>query len=408
MDINTSSRSLSPVNMTSQTSLCKALCQTTLTPYINTTDNPPRKIPTGISTLSQNPHEIVALTFGCAAIILNVLSLLALCQLRRRLTAHHRLISSLALSDMLVGISIVLFIIHKVAHTSYFPGRGPKTARLRARCFFMVVKALNTTSLNISLLNLVGMGLDHYVAISNPLHYTKVMSKMRTNVLIVCLWTIATICGFSDLWTALGNHLAHSGIYNMCEIVWLSPYHEEYSLLCIALVSLILMSLLYISIYRTVSSHRIPGAQYGQEARRNGRALFTTALILGTFMVCWLPLCIFQVVLMLKVKTDPSSVQELKSVLYKADKYLYDLLLLNSLMDPIIYTVRMPDIQLGYKRLFRKCFSQQSRDTSEWRIHPSSSRNSRSRSVTGQSDRRKQESDTKSTQVLLNQEVAEL
>ena len=38
-----------------------------------------------------------------------------------------------------------------------------------------------------------------------------------------------------------------------------------------------------------------------------------------------------------------------------ADKYLLSLLLLNSICDPVIYTVRTYEVQLGYKRLCRVC-----------------------------------------------------
>lgn len=362
--------------------------------FLNTTP-PSSSNKTVLKKLSENPHEIVALLLSCIAIIMNVLTLMSLSQLRKRMTAHYRLIISLALSDILVGASILLFIIHKAANKSYFVGYGPPAERLRSRCFFVVIRALNTTGLNISLLNLVGMGVDHFIAINKPLHYSKILSIFRTNLLLALLWVIAAICGFSDFWTGFthnpfsysnnnSNSTTTKNQLNFCELIWHSPYQDEYSILTIAVVSFFIMTVLYINIYLTVSGHTIPGAQLqqGQEAKRNKRALFTTALILGTFLLCWLPMCMFQITLIVKVKTDISSFKEsakIINILYKADKYLYDLLLLNTIFDPIIYTVRMKDIRLGYRRLFRVCLRHVTSEM-ELRARPSSSR---TRSMTG-------------------------
>jgi hypothetical protein len=37
------------------------------------------------------------------------------------------------------------------------------------------------------------------------------------------------------------------------------------------------------------------------------------------------------------------------------DRYLYDLLILNTLCDPIIYVIRINDVQTGYRLMFYKC-----------------------------------------------------
>lgn len=60
--------------------------------------------------------------------------------------------------------------------------------------------------------------------------------------------------------------------------------------------------------------------------------------------------------LVLQVQVDKPTVQRLYATFLRANRYLNALLLLNSLCDPIIYAFRLRDVQLGYRRLFRKCF----------------------------------------------------
>ena len=124
----------------------------------------------------------------------------------------------------------------------------------------------------------------------------------------------------------------------------------------IAAVCLIVMSVLYCSIYRRVRNRQTPGERNTHRAddTRNQRALVTTLLIMGSFIVCWIPGCLFQIVMIIRVRnvgeqilTDPQFIH-----LLRLDKYLLLLLLLNSICDPIIYTVRTSEVQLGYRRMF--------------------------------------------------------
>ena len=54
--------------------------------------------------LSQ-PHQIIALVLSLIAILLNVMSLCAMLQIQNRVSGHYRFIVSLALSDIVIGVS---------------------------------------------------------------------------------------------------------------------------------------------------------------------------------------------------------------------------------------------------------------------------------------------------------------
>ncbi len=308
-----------------------------------------------VSTLLSQPHHIVALILGFLAIALNILSILAIVKTRRGLTAHYRFIISLALSDILIGMSVTLHIINRIVNPAFQVGYGPWGKRIVARCFYMFFKAMNTTSLNITLLNLMGMAIDHFLAILRPLHYPTLMDKSRATVLIVSFWILAIICGFSDFLSGYPKYYKYTKRYNYCEFIYLTKYQDEYPMFAIAILCLFVMTFTYVCMFLAIRGRHQNVGPVRQEVQRNKKALLTTLLILGTFILCWLPMCLFQIILIIKVKLDVNSVQHLLKVFLQADRYLYDLLLLNAIFDPIIYAVRMREVQYGYRRLAMIC-----------------------------------------------------
>ena len=308
------------------------------TPYVNNANN------------LRDPHKIIKLLIGAFAIIANILNILAILKTRCNLSSHYRMIVSLALSDILTGISLVWLLVNKFVNPIDY---SSKTSLLLSRCSFMIIKALNTTALNVTLLNLMGMALDHYMAILKPLHYPSLMNKRRADISIIMFWIFALVCGFSDFFSGYKNYYKYAHKYNYCEFIWRTPYQDEYILFAIALLCCLVMCGCYVRIILTVKRRRNAMlALRSNDMRKNQKALYTTLLILGTFMVCWLPTVLFQVALIIQVHINPKAVHIIATSLMEADQYLFDLLLLNTLLDPIIYAVRMREVRFGYKKLW--------------------------------------------------------
>ena len=133
----------------------------------------------------RQPYNVLALILSVLAIFLNVLVLAALSQVRNRISSHVRFIVSLAMADIVVSSSVLLHIVNKTLNPTYEAGgNAPYTARLLSRCTFMIIKALNTTGLNITLLSLLLMALDHYIAIIKPLQYPMIVCKKKVSILL--------------------------------------------------------------------------------------------------------------------------------------------------------------------------------------------------------------------------------
>ena len=170
---------------------------------------------------------------------------------------------------------------------------------------------------------------------------------------MAAFWVISIICGFSDFFSILVD-LRKYNYYrdrlNFCEFIWISPYQDEYSLFVIVVLCLFAMMFLYLSIYRALKHDQRDGLPL-EELGRIKRALLTTLLVLSSFMLCWLPMFILEIALLIQVEVNPMAIEKLFFFLLKADQHLYNLLLLNSLLDPVIFLVRVPDVRLGCLRM---------------------------------------------------------
>ena len=139
-------------------------------------------------------EKIVALALGLFALIANIFAMVVICKLYKVLNGHgsdFAFITSLGASDMLFSLSVMLHIINKVINPLYYPAHGPYGKRVQSRCAYFVIKCLNTAAINMTLLNLTGMAIDHYVAILRPHHYPRILSKRRYIIMILMFWTIA-------------------------------------------------------------------------------------------------------------------------------------------------------------------------------------------------------------------------
>ena len=292
-------------------------------------------------------RAIVAILLGVLGLLANLSSLVAIGRIRNSLTANLRLIVSLCASDMLVSISILLKLTHE-AHRHKF-------GDIEDTCIEHILKALRITSHIISLLNLVGLALDHYFAILKPLNYPTLMCKKHANIMIALFWIGASFCGFSDfiLPSAYFSFCKNDDkIKHYCMAVWCSVYTEEYIMFTMAILSSVLMVALYATIFIQIRRYQSFQQQYRQNMKRNRRGLVTTFVIVFTFMVTWLPYCLFDVVVLISNHTNPDANIHYFKMANALQLHFFNLLLLNSFLDPIIYAIRMREVQNGYRNIF--------------------------------------------------------
>jgi hypothetical protein len=304
------------------------------------------------------PTTIIGLVLSVVSLVANIISIVAVLQIRKSWNAHVRILLSLMASDILVSASYIIHIINEAHNPTYTPGTGPPDVLLLSRCSYMSLKALNTMGLNITLLNILVMAIDHYIAILKPLNAHHAMGKKRCIATIVTIWGIAFVTGFSDFLTPLLDTRVWTAVdetFNYCDVVWRTRFQEEFTTFAISFICFTGITFIYMRIYCKIKGKH-PTNIVHNKSIANKKALVTTMLILGTFVVCWLPICIFSIVIII-CTSDVRFLQFIYNhfeTLMIVDKSLYTLMLLNTLCDPVIYAIRISEIRTGYQLLWER------------------------------------------------------
>ncbi|XP_061166925.1 melanocortin receptor 4-like [Saccostrea echinata] len=302
----------------------------------------------------EEPVVIIMMVLCALALGTNIISILATSHVPSNLfTSHFRLILSLAASDIMIVVSIVSHIVNKVLNPPRIFHLHSQEERLVSSCGFQLVVSINVTAHLISLLNLFAMAQDHYVAIIKPLHYHHIMQPSRVNIMIIILWVISFLGGFSNFYAGIGKPPQFKD-FNICERALYSSYQAEYLLILLTLLCFLGISVIYTTLYCKIKYHNSLTVTMSKNRMHNRKALVTTLIIIGTFAACWLPGMIFQLSMIIQIHIDDAKIREYIVMFVQANNYLYILLLCNSLCDPIIYAIRLPEVQLGYIRFLSK------------------------------------------------------
>ena len=305
------------------------------------------------------PSRVIALTLSSIAILANGASLAAISQTRAgTLNANMRLIINLSISDILISVSTLSLFLSE-AHVS--PLMKMEEGHT---CLYVILRALYMMSHVILLLTLLGLAIDHYIAIIKPLTHPVLMSRRRVNLMILLFWVIAILSGFSDFFmpSELQSY-CEGGIYpmfdNYCGKTFCTKYDPEYIVFILAVLIFITMTYLYTKIYLRIHKYQNLGRTHYRQILRKKRGLLTTLLILGTFMLCWLPYCLMDLtsIFILHISQNIDTILQFHRMYVRMDYYLYDLLLVNCVCDPVIYATRMREVQHGYRRLRELCLS---------------------------------------------------
>jgi hypothetical protein len=176
--------------------------------------------------------------------------------------------------------------------------------------------------------------------------------------MIILFWVISVLFGFSDFYIPSNMYsFCHQvDTSNFCVHAYCTAYDSEYLQFGMSLVVFAIMFGIYCRIYSLLRKYQLFKGRHRKNMKKNRKGLITTFFILGTFMLCLLPYCIFEVVINVLMVTDVRKVIHYFNLVSKFDYYLFDLLLVNSLCDPIIYAVRMREFRLSYRNLvYRWC-----------------------------------------------------
>lgn len=314
-------------------------------------------------------YQIIQLIVSSLGVVVNVMTLLALCQIRSRLMSPHRFIISLACSDILLSITLMFTVGNQQLRQSLVEMSIAQNSTsvsvnwLRLyRCTQVISKSFHSCGQAANLLTLAGMAFDHYLIIAHSMWYTSDSRKRKAGLIVVLLWIISALVGFSDIILSLfkqSDKAYQNNIY--CEIVLLTLYQEELLVFALALVCAVFIITNYCHIFRRLQ-HSVNEDNYDNFRRvskrtdliRKKRAVNTTLMILVAFTVCWMPMILLEVALVVAIQFNTSMHIHHKQLLAVGIS-LQIVFMCNVLLDPLIYAFRNREIRLGYGRLFNLC-----------------------------------------------------
>ncbi|XP_056143977.1 sphingosine 1-phosphate receptor 5a [Lampris incognitus] len=283
--------------------------------------------------------EAIAFLLVCLLIVLeNAVVLLAIWKNKKFHLPMYYLLGNLTLSDLLAGFTYMVNIITSGANTLKMT---PVLWFLREGGVFIMLAA--------SVISLLAIAIERHVTMVRMKPYQGA-KQGRMFGLIGASWVLSVFLGVLPVlgWNCMGS-------LNQCSTV-LPLYAKSYILFCITVFSAILLSIvvLYVRIFRIVkfNTQRLgSGPQRKGLARKSQKymaLLKTVTIVLGVFIACWLPLFIL---LLLDFCCPAKSCQ----VLFKAD-YFLGIAMVNSLLNPIIYTLTSKDMRRAILRLLcRHC-----------------------------------------------------
>ncbi|XP_031414437.1 5-hydroxytryptamine receptor 1F [Clupea harengus] len=354
----------------------------------------PQPDPQATHDLSRVLLPLGLAVLAVAAAGINSLVITAILATRRLRSPANYLICSLALTDLLVAVLVMPVSIVYIGEERWALGT--------ALCHLWL--GVDVTCCTCSILHLAAIAIDRYRAITDAVAYSRKRTARHALLTISAVWLLSVLVSLPPLvWRRQDEGRETEGGVTQCLMEHDHVAFTVYSTFGAFYIPLLLILVLYYRIYHaaqtlrnrhgsrlvrcTVSSVVLPGGEGSgsgsgsgsgwerdgtlspvtlspvtlspttersfselqrgdrpdpHHGRRRRRAALTLGLILGAFVVCWLPFFLKEVI----VNSCPSC----GTSAAVADGLTW-LGYLNSLINPLIYTVFNEDFKKAFKRL---------------------------------------------------------
>ncbi|XP_074601757.1 RYamide receptor-like isoform X2 [Brevipalpus obovatus] len=242
---------------------------------------------------------------------------------------------NLALSDVAMALFSIPF-----TYTSYMLDRW-----IFHPLFCPFVQFMTCLSVFVSVYTLIAIGIDRYFAIMNPLNCAR-WTKARSRLIVIFIWIVGTALSSSQLMVskampATGSD--NSTIYQ-CRELWESVWAERtYTAIIFCITFALPMSILmftYSSIGWKMLHHTTPGnantARDIAQFEAKMKVVKMLAVVVVLFILCWLPLHIFNVLYWFDAPIFPptDSGRRWQNAIFFLCHWLA---MANSFLNPIVY-----------------------------------------------------------------------
>ena len=236
-------------------------------------------------------------------------------------TITNYFVVSLAVADILVGVISIPIWISMLLYSS-----GGETIGT-------VYYVLDLFAGSCSILHLVAISLERFFAVVYPIRHRNTSAKVYY-IFLVAVWVIpAAACGSS---VELRNTNRDANMLFLFIVLFVIP--------------LLVILFTYARIWHVANSRIQPTQESSRSMKRDMRIAFTIALVIGFFVIAWLPFFTVQLLLVFCEKCQPR--------IYSTDLLLFVKFMhySNSAVNPIVYAVKIPEFRRAFKQLVGLCF----------------------------------------------------
>ncbi|XP_052250180.1 D(3) dopamine receptor-like [Dreissena polymorpha] len=268
-------------------------------------------------------------------IVGNGLIIISIIKYRKLRSNMHVLVLNLAVSDLIVGavlIPVDLF-------GDFFKVKSDKN-------YCLATVALFITSLGSSCYNLLLISIERYIAIVYPLRARLMLTKSKMALMIAIGWVLTILDGLLPIFglNTFSNSTANASACLSTE-VWNKGYRvsNDWQLLVALIANVTLYSIVvFVAVRKASGKSRIGDAIQGRSrTTKEMYQLITMVIVLGTFILCWLP---YNVMIIFVTLWDCEYYQFIKRCPLIPG-------VLNSGLNWIIYGYRNADIRTAFKHV---------------------------------------------------------
>lgn len=282
------------------------------------------------------PYVVLRSLLSCLIPPANLLVMVAVCQLLRKQPGpSYVYILNLATADLLVGVTCFTEALGDVLHSF---------DQSKSLCLLRV--AVSVTPCIGSILTLLLISLDRYLAVMLPLSYPTLLKKTPVVLSLVALWTLSFFFGHLPL---ILPSLQRGNYTGYCGLLYVAKSEYLY-VICFGIFAPSLLALLCLHVWvgsiASLQHRRLwhGGARARPPRLRRCRALRTVLIVLMGFCLSWGPYLV------------GGTVQAACSSCNLAGPLEDALFLLgetNSLINPLIYALHCRDIRSHLAKLLR-------------------------------------------------------
>ncbi|XP_065121509.1 trace amine-associated receptor 13c-like [Paramisgurnus dabryanus] len=233
-------------------------------------------------------YNIMYLFFSVLSVwtvILNLLVIISISHFKKLHTPTNMLILSLALADLLVGLTVMPLEGIRLIETCWYFGETI------CRAFSVIMGLLFSTSLS----NLVLIAVDRYVAVCHPLLYPQKITMPRTIIIICVSWFCSSAYNIlADISSSHRNYRCYGECTFIISFAWtIIDLFLSFLLPCIIIITLYLR-IFYVAHHqvKVINSLMRSGKHLTEGSVRRkseSKAALTLGIIVMVYLFCWIP-----------------------------------------------------------------------------------------------------------------------